>query len=250
MEKFFGYLKSSPDATSQFINGVMKQNYLNEEYWEEVCPLLNFEDPKVETWVLNNIELFNLKYLVRYGHCLTLNVIDYILLNLELVEPDDLIKYQSLSNTQLLDFVKSNTNIINWILIQEYQHMNQEFVDKYETNLDWDLISEYQFMDLKFLLTNKSKISWHLIPTNIHFQQIINQSFLKLFADTNIWDGIGWLDNDIITIDVLLNEFPSYLTLKSIKSIERAKGDIIEPNQRDKLSQLVHNLRIISMTNN
>jgi hypothetical protein len=246
MEKFFGYLKSSPDATSQFINGVMKQNYLNEQYWEEVCPLLNFEDPKVETWVLNNIDLFNLKYLVRYGHCLTLNVIDYILLNLDLIEPDDLIKYQSLSNTQLLKFVESNPNIINWVLIQEFQHMDQEFVNKYETNLDWDLISEYQFMDLKFLLTNKSKISWHLIPTNIHFQQIINQSFLKLFADTNIWDGIGWLDNDIITIDVLLNEFPSYLTLKSIKSIERANEDELVKEIRDKLSQIAHNLRIIS----
>ena len=248
MEKFFEYIKSSPDATSQFINGVMKQNYSNKEYWEEVCPLLNFADPKVETWVLNNIDLFNLKYLIRYGHCLTPNIIDWILLNLDLVEYkfDDLIKYQCLSNTQLLNLVESNPNI-NWVLIQEFQHMSQEFINKYEINLDWDLISEYQFMDLKFLLTNKSKISWHLIPTNIHLQPIINQSFLKIFADTNIWDGIGWLDSEVITVDILLNEFPSYLTQKSIKSIERAKEDELDLIQREKLTQLAHNLRIGSV---
>ena len=156
MENFVEYIKSNPDATSQFINGVMKQNYSNQEYWEEMCPLLNFVDNRVETWVLNNIDLFNLKYLVRYGHCLPSSIIDIILSNLDQVELDDIIKYQCLSNTQLLKFIESNTNI-NWVLIQEYQHLSQDFINKYEINLDWDLISEYQFMNLKFLLNNKSK---------------------------------------------------------------------------------------------
>jgi hypothetical protein len=246
MENFVEYIKSNPDATSQFINGVMKQNYSNQEYWEEMCPLLNFVDNRVETWVLNNIDLFNLKYLVRYGHCLPSSIIDIILSNLDQVELDDIIKYQCLSNTQLLKFIESNTNI-NWVLIQEYQHLSQDFINKYEINLDWDLISEYQFMNLKFLLNNKSKISWHLIPTNIHLQPIINQSFLKIFGDTNIWDGIGWLESEIITVDILLNEFPSYLTQKSIKSIEKSKGDELNLIQKEKLTQLSHNLRIESI---
>jgi hypothetical protein len=252
MEKFVNHLKTNPEATSQFIVGVMKQNYSNQDYWEEVCPGLDFSNPKVETWVLDNIELFNLKYLVHYAHGLSPSIIDWVLLNLDQIEPDDLIRYQHLSSSQLESFVKSDfvSGFVNWSLIQEFQHLTQEFVTKYEEFLDWDLISEFQFMDLKFLLTNKSKISWHLVPTNIHFQQIINPSFLKMFGDTNIWDGIGWLDSDIITLEMLVSEYIDYLTLKSIKSIQRAKGEELELEENKqikcKLEQKEHDLRVKS----
>lgn len=248
MENFVNHLKSNSEATSQFIYGVMKQNYSNQEYWEEVCPLLDFSNSKVETWVLDNIELFNLKYLVRYAHQLSPSIIDWILLNLDLIDPDDLIRYQHLSSTQLLDYVANNTQLTNWALIQEFQHLSQEFVTKYEEFLDWELISENQFMDLKFLLTNKSKIVWSVVPMNIHLQPIINSSFLKLFADTSIWDGIGWLDSELITLDVLVSEeFIQYLTLKAIKSIFKARAEELELETNKltkfKLEQKEHELR-------
>jgi len=244
MEKFVNYLKSDSNASNQFIKGVMRENWSNEEYWEEVVPLLDFSDSRVENWVLENIELFNLKYLTKYGHNLTPKVLDHILENLDLVERDDLIRSQHLNSEQLELYIELvGETFVNWNLIQEFQNLKEDLVNKYEKYLDWDLISENQFMDLKFLLVNKSKISWALIPINIYLQPIINQSFLKLFADTNIWDGIGWLDSEIITVDVLINEFVPYITYKAIKTIYKAKADELTQEQRNKLNQLEHSLR-------
>ena len=76
MENFVKYLQTNSGATSTFITGIMKQNYSNEEYWSEVIPLLDFSDSKVVTWVLDNSELFNLKYLVRYAHNLNTELIN------------------------------------------------------------------------------------------------------------------------------------------------------------------------------
>jgi len=239
MENFVNYLKSDTNASNQFIKGVMKQNWSNEEYWEEVVPLLDFSNVKVENWFLENIELFNLKYLTKYGHNLSSRVIDSILENLELIDLDDLIRSQYLVSEQLIRFIELvGKTSVNWNLIQEFQHLTQELVNKYEQYLDWDIISENQFMDLNFLLTNKSKISWDLVPINIHLQPIINQSFLKLFADTNIWDGIGWLDSEVITVDILIKDYSQYLTAKAIKSIYKAKGGELTLEQIDKLNQL------------
>lgn len=245
MENFINHLKSDSGSTNQFIFGIMRQNFSNDKYWEEVCPLLNFSDTKVENWVLENIGLFNLKYLVKYGHNLTYRLLDHVLDYIELVDRDDLIRYQHFSNSQLEQYIGLvGVSNVNWSLIQEYQHIaKQEFVNEYEQYLDWDLISENQFMDLKFLLTNKSKISWLSIPSNHHLQPIINNSFLKLFADTNIWDGIGWLDNDMVTVDMLINDFAQYLTYKSIQSIQKGKDREITLEQNAKLLQMLHELR-------
>ena len=240
MENFINHLKSNPDSTNQFINGIMRQNFSNEEYWEEVSPMLDFSDFKVENWVLENIGLFNLKYLVKFGHNLTIPILDHVLDYIELVDRDDLIRFQHLNLDQIEHYIELvDLPNVNWSLIQEFKHVaKQDFINKYEEYLDWDLISENQFMDLKFLLINKSKISWNLIPTNLYLQPIINKSFLTLFADTNIWDGIGWLDSEVITVDVLINEYSQYLTSKAIRSIYSSpKADELTQEQKNKLVQ-------------
>lgn len=227
MEKFVKYLKSDTNVGNQFVHNIMKQNYENQEYWEEVIPLLLFSDPKVEKYVLENIEIFNLKYLIKYAHELTNKIIDYILLNINLLDDyNDLITYQRLIPQQILEFIeKIGIDKVNWKLLQEYQYLTQEFITKYQIYIDWDLISEYQFMDLKFLVVNKSKINWELVASNTQLQPIMNESFIKFFADTNIWDGIGYIENlDIDTI----NKYSEYLTPKSYKSIELARTLIEE----------------------
>lgn len=230
MENFINHLKSSPETANQFIVGVMKQNFSNDQYWHEVCPLFDFSNSKVENWVLENLDLFNLDCLTMYAHNISPKIIDLILDsdNIKLVNLDNLLKYQHLS-TQQIDLYIHLVDLtqINWTLLQEYQTLTPNFIAKYVQYLDWELISENQFMDLKFLLLNKSKISWHLIPLNHHLQPIINSSFLKLFADTNIWEGIGWLDNDLVTTDMLINEFGTYLTPKALRSIQMREKRLI-----------------------
>lgn len=223
MENFVSYLKSDPNASNQFIKGVMKQNWSNEEYWESVLPMLDFSDPRVEKYVHDNIGDFRPGYLIKYAHCLSTGIIDLIVSEGFVEEQEDLenlIQYQKLTPGQLNQVIGLGNPSKLVELAQEFQQVSEEFIEKYNPEISWDLISENQFMDLKFLLKYKSKLNWELIACNQHLQPIFNESFLILFADTNIWDGIGWMEQ--IPLD-LINKYQDKLTAKSHKSIQLAR---------------------------
>lgn len=223
MENFVNYLKSDPNASNQFIKGIMKQNWSNQEYWEEIIPLLNFADSRVEKYVQDNIEDFRIGFLIKYSHCASTKIIDLIIGYAELLEQEDLenlIQFQKLTPKQLDQVIELASNSCSSKLIklaQEYQQLTSDFILKYESYINWDLISENQFMDLKFLLKYKSKLNWELVALNQHLQPIFNESFLKLFEDTNIWDGIGFMEQ--ITTEII-EKYKYKLTDKSYKSIE------------------------------
>ncbi len=221
MENFVNYLKSDPNASNQFIKGIMKQNWSNEEYWEEIIPLLNFADSRVEKYVQDNIEDFRIGFLIKYSHCASTKIIDLIIGHAELLEQEDLenlIQFQKLTPKQLDQVIGFSSNSNKLIgLAQEYQQLSMYFISKYESYINWDLISENQFMDLAFLLKYKSKLNWELVASNQHLQPIFNESFLKLFEDTNIWDGIGFMEQ--ITTEII-EKYKDKLTDKSYKSIE------------------------------
>ena len=224
MEKFINYLKSDTNASNQFIKGIMKQNWSNESYWEEIIPMLDFSDSRVEKYVKDNINDFRIDYLIKYSHCATTKIIDIIISHIELLEDNDLenlVQFQKLTHKQLeeiIEFsVKSKEQYLSLInLAQEFQQLTPEFIEKYKSDLNWDLISENQFMDLKFLLKYKKNLNWELVALNQHLQPIFNESFLKLFEDTNIWDGIGFMEQ--ITSEII-EKYKNKLTEKSYKSI-------------------------------
>ncbi len=222
MEKFVNYLKSDPNASNQFIKGVMRENWSNESYWETILPMLDFSDSRVEKYVQDNIEDFRLDYLIKYAHCVSNKIIDLIIEGIagEQEDLENLIQFQKLTPGQLNQVIQSGSNSGKLIqLAQEFQQVTQEFIEKYNPDINWDLISENQFMDLKFLLKYKSKLNWELVACNQHLQPIFNESFLILFEDTNIWDGIGWMEQ----IDErIINKYKDKLTTKSYKSIELA----------------------------
>jgi hypothetical protein len=71
-------------------------------------------------------------------------------------------------------------------------------------------------MELNFLLKNLKKINWSLVAKNHKMQIIMNESFIKLFSETNIWDNIGWIDN--IDVETIL-KYSDKLNKESYKSI-------------------------------
>jgi hypothetical protein len=200
-----------------FIVNAMKENYSNEEYWQEILYKMDFSDPNTENFILDNIELFNIDYLLQYSSNLTNKIIDTILENIDLFDINNLLKYHILTIKQIEYLIETiGKENINWSLLQEYQNLNSDFIEKYKDFIDWDLISENQFMELKFLLLNKNKLNWALIASNIKMQQIICPSFLTFFKDTNIWDRIAFAEN--IDIKTILDN-SEFLTSKSIKLI-------------------------------
>jgi hypothetical protein len=237
INNFIQFLKSNETYANQFIKNMLKSNYSNEDYWSEILSVMLFSDKKVEDFVLDNLSLFNHKFLIKHGLSLSERIIDE-LINLdifsELDDVENLLELQHLNIKQIEKYISNNTSTcIKWELLQEYQNLTSDFIEKYEDKLDWDLISENQFMELNFLLKNVKKINWSLVAKNHKMQTIMNESFVKLFSETNIWDNIGWIDN--IEVDVIL-KYSDKLNKESYKSILLNK-EIEEEELKEKMKK-------------
>ena len=235
INNFIQFLKSNETYANQFIKNMLKSNYSNEDYWSEILSVMLFSDKKVENFVLDNLSLFNHKFLIKHSLSLSERIIDE-LINLdifsELDDVENLLELQHLNIKQIEEYISTNT-CIKWELLQEYQNLTSDFIEKYEDKLDWDLISENQFMELNFLLKNVKKINWSLVAKNHKMQTIMNESFVKLFSETNIWDNIGWIDN--IEVDVIL-KYSDKLNKESYKSILLNK-EIEEDELKEKMKK-------------
>ena len=71
-------------------------------------------------------------------------------------------------------------------------------------------------MTLEFIIKNKTKIYWKVIPMNIKLQYLMNEGFISLFKNEDIWDNIGWLEN--VSIETL-QKYKEYFTDKTWQSI-------------------------------
>jgi hypothetical protein len=235
INKFVQFLQSNETYANQFIKNMLQTNYSNEDYWSEILSLMLFSDKKVEDFVLNNLYLFNYTFLIKYGLSLSEKIIDE-LINLDIFNSDDvdnLLELQHLNIKQIEEYVSTSTSI-KWNLLQEYQNLSASFIEKYEDKLDWDLISENQFMELNFLIKNIKKINWSLVAKNNKMQTIMNESFVRLFSETNIWDNIGWIDN--MEVDVIL-KYSDKLNKESYKSIllNKEMGEEMQVELKEKM---------------
>ena len=237
INNFIQFLQSNETYSNQFIQNMLKTNYSNEDYWSEILSVMLFSDTKVEKFVLDNLSLFNHTFLIKYGLSLSEKIIDE-LINLDIFseydDVDNLLEFQHLNIKQIEEYVSTSNNI-KWDLLQEYQNLPASFIEKYEDKLDWDLISENQFMELNFLLKNIKKINWSLVAKNHKMQTIMNESFVKLFSETNIWDNIGWIDN--MEVEVIL-KYSDKLNKKSYKSIllNKELTDELEVELKEKMN--------------
>jgi hypothetical protein len=89
-------------------------------------------------------------------------------------------------------------------------------------------------MELNFLIKNIKKINWSLVAKNHKMQTIMNESFVKLFSDTNIWDNIGCIDN--MEVDVIL-KYSDKLNKESYKSIllNKEMGEEMQVELKEKM---------------
>lgn len=234
INNFIKYIQSNETHSNEFIKNMLKTNYSNEDYWSEILSVMLFTDKKVENFVLDNLSLFNHTFLIKHGLSLSEQIIDE-LINLDIFTSDNvenLLELQHLNILQIEKYIKKSNNI-KWELLQEYQNLTPSFIKKYEDKLDWDLISENQFMEINFLIRNLKKINWSLVAKNNKMQTIMNDSFVKLFSNTNIWDNIGWINN--MEVDVILR-YSDKLNKKSYKSILLNKE--LTQDMKEKLEQM------------
>jgi|SaaInlStandDraft_6_1057023.scaffolds.fasta_scaffold06237_7 hypothetical protein len=148
---------------------------------------------------------------------------DKIIKNLEYIDINILIEKQPLSSELLLndniwDQIKENklNNLIikhqklkydviekllndfndnNWIDLCTYQNLSINIMEEYKEYIIWDIISENQFMTFEFIYDNKKLINWSLLCKNIKIEYLLNETFISLFEDYDIWNILIWSKN-------------------------------------------------------
>jgi len=212
IKDFVDLLKSSDTHSKQFIQNVLNINHNNEEYYQEILNLAPDE------FIIENLNLLNLNFLIK-NIKLSENIINILIKDYDIFDSDhmdNLLTYQILNENLLEKYIFFKKKFVNWDLITEFQILSTKFINKYEDNLDWKIISKEQHMTLEFIIKNKTKIYWKVIPMNIKLQYLMNEGFISLFKNEDIWDNIGWLEN--VSIETL-QKYEEYFTDKTWQSI-------------------------------
>ena len=212
IKDFVDLLKSSDTHSKQFIQNVLNINHNNEEYYQEILYLAPDE------FIIENLSLLNLNFLIK-NIKLSENIINILIKDYDIFDSDymdNLLTYQILNENLLEKYIFFKKKFVNWDLITEFQILSTKFINKYEDNLDWKIISKEQHMTLEFIIKNKTKIYWKVIPMNIKLQYLMNEGFISLFKNEDIWDNIGWLEN--VSIETL-QKYKEYFTDKTWQSI-------------------------------
>lgn len=173
----------------QMIIEIIKQHHNDEKYYMEVLGRLEMEFD----FFYSNIAIFNIRYLIDYCK-LCPEIVAYIIDN-ELDDLDYVIKKQQLSD-ETIDMILQIDNKLHdehrVHEIQEYQRISCKLIQKHKAVLDMKLISEYQYMDCRFLIDNRENLHWSDIMLNTRMAPVLNEGFIALFAETNLWDNIAY----------------------------------------------------------
>lgn len=163
-------------------------------------------------YVIDNLEIFNLEFLIK--HCVLDDETIQFILDNDLIPSHIVIRYQILSENLIEKYFNENKYIKLMII---YQNIDSRVLTIHKSKLDWELVSTNQFMDLQFLIENLKMIEWHLLPFNSKMLPHINEGFITLFQQTNIWDSIGYTDIPTETI----MKYEHKLTHKGIESLQK-----------------------------
>jgi len=169
---------------------IYEMNRHDKEYWNFLILNSNIK----EDLIMENLENINLELLLKnqiLGKCILLldefwnKLKEYSLLN-------TLIRYQNL-HLDVLNKVLCED--IEWDLLCKYQNLTIDIIEKNKEKVNWDIVSECQFMTLEFIADNKDLINWNELGKNSKIQFLLNDSFLELFKEYNLWSSLIWSKN-------------------------------------------------------
>ena len=169
---------------------IYEMNRHDKEYWN----FLILNSIVKEDLIIENIENIDLNLLLK-NQILSKDLIlldEFWNLIIENKLINILIKYQNL-NTEVLK--KLLNEEIDWNILCKYQNLTIEILNNYKDKINWDIVSECQFMTLEFIAENKDLINWNELGKNSKIQFLLNDSFIELFKDYNLWSSLIWSNN-------------------------------------------------------
>jgi len=105
-----------------------------------------------------------------------------------------IIKHQKLKY-DVIEKLLNDFNDNNWIDLCTYQNLSINIMEEYKEYIIWDIVSENQFMTFEFIYDNKALINWPLLCKNIKIEYLLNEAFISLFEDYDVWNILIWSKN-------------------------------------------------------
>lgn len=196
------------------IKTLIKNQRHNKDYYYEVLSKYELS----YSLFLEYVDDLNIDYLVETQKSLDHSIIRHIVSNY-MVDIPHLLRYQYVPNDIICNYLDNDEHIDE---ICEYQILTFDELDKYTDKLNWLIISKNQFLELKSLIKFIDYIKWDKLVFNYAMVNHINEGFITLFQQTNIWDTIGYSDIDTDTLFKYKDKF----TDKTYESL-RVRTEIV-----------------------
>ena len=164
---------------------IYETNKEDSKYWEFIICNTIIEKEKI----IENLEFINIELLIEKQPLSSDIILHFDIWNIikEKKLNNFIIKNQKLK-TDVISKLLNEFNDNNWTELCTYQNLSISIMEEYKDNLIWDIISENQFMTLEFIYDNRTSINWPLLCKNIKIDFLLNESFIELFKDYDIWN--------------------------------------------------------------
>ncbi len=197
LENLIEFIKHNkdPKAISSYIEELSRDD---PKYWAYMSESVELEDDYMVEhrdeldWVLLcKNQRFGEEFLLRE------EVQDKIQENIDLI-----VEFQFLPEEFITQYVENrDPKDVKWRSLCKRQRLTEDFMRKYKDHLDWHLVSQEQWMTLEFIMEfvdideNGVGIHWEVLPTNQELEYLLNDGFVILFQNKDIWGNIGWIRN-------------------------------------------------------
>jgi len=191
MEQFLQKINNlDSNKIKEFNDKVYELNKNDPEYWN----FLIYNTELKTDMIINNLDKMDIFNLIKYQklnkEILLNNNFSAIIDEKKLY--NDILKNQKLDSEFLEIYVKKD---INWDYLCLYQNLTVDFIKKYSNEINWEIISENQLLNFDILAEYHKKINWEKLSKNIKSQYLLNDTFIDLFKNENIWDCLIWSNN-------------------------------------------------------
>lgn len=148
------FLSNNKNLSDEFITTMLKDNYMSEEYWQNILEL----SPLTTQFILNNINVINLKYLIKYQSNLTEDCLtNYIFMN-KIIEDDLVIELMNITElpVECIKYYATTyeKDKLFWKTVSLTQSLSYDFINIYNDKLDMDYISKNKDSTLDTIIKN------------------------------------------------------------------------------------------------
>lgn len=196
---------------------IIRAHYYDKDYY-----MTTINDMKLSyDFFYADMTIFNVEMLVEYTR-LDERIVDYIL-DYNLYDRYRVLTMQQLSNIKIRNILLSDDDT-DIKYVQKFQTIPCNLIQQFIHKLDMKLLCANQYLDLRLLIDNRNVIVWSELMSNQKMLPVINEGFIMLFHEFNIWSYVG---NTDIPLDILL-KYKSFFTKKTYKDLRKKYGTIPE----------------------